>query len=90
MYPPVQGFEVCMPTGSVNRVVFVWPACVSFRESCTCWCVVNFSFMAVSQLSVFMCLMWGLASCIVLYCFHSGAAYVLCEFVMNETDHRLL
>jgi len=33
-------------------------------------------FMAVSQLSVCMCLMLGLA-CIVLYCFHGCAAYVL-------------
>ena len=43
----------------------------------------TFSFMAVSQLSVCMCLMWGLA-CIVLYCFHSGAAYVLCVFIMSK------
>jgi hypothetical protein len=41
-------------------------------------------FMAVSQLSVCMCLMLGLA-CIVLYCLHSCAAYVLCVFIMKVT-----
>ena len=39
-------------------------------------------FMAVSQLSVCMCLMLGLA-CIVLYCLHSCAAYVLCVFIIE-------
>jgi hypothetical protein len=40
-------------------------------------------FMAVSQLSVCMCLMLGLA-CIVLYCFHGCAAYGCVN--VNTTD----
>jgi len=49
------------------------------------WVSPHFLFMAVSQLSICMCLMCGLPS-LSLYCFHGCAAYVLCVgflFIMN-------
>ena len=46
-------------------------------------------FMAVSKLSVCMCFILGLA-CIVLFCFHGCAAYVLCVLTRRRPRHTFL